>query len=319
MAGDRTRARGTGDRAEGAPHRPTASLALTRAALRLYPRAWRERYADEVLALLESHPVTLWTVLDVLLGAVDAHLRRDLLPERLTAMAHRLRTSEIAIFAAFVLFCVAWLPLRLVRDPLPIWAAAVAAHPELLAALTILDLAGIVAIVAILVGGLPILASAFGQAIATRRWGVLALFAIPLAAAAALVIYWLAAVPASGARQSSAPDAPLTPLAVVLQLGLVVVLLLAIGGSATAIAAAIGRSELRAGVLKFALLPAGIATAALALGLLGALALTIFIFTEAPQVSSWPPLHVADLLVMLAAAVLAAVALRRGVRAARGG
>lgn len=46
--------------------------------LRLYPRAWRERYEAEMLAVLEEHDVTLATHVDLLRGAVDAwrQLRR---------------------------------------------------------------------------------------------------------------------------------------------------------------------------------------------------------------------------------------------------
>jgi hypothetical protein len=169
--------------------------------LRLYPRAWRERYGDEVASVLAEHRVTAWTALDLLLGALDAHLHRHLLPERLISMTHRMRSSEIVVFCAFALFCVAWLPLRLVRDPLPIWRSAVAAHPELLTALTVLDAAGSVAALAIVVGGLPILVAALGHAVAARRWGVLALFVIPVLAAAALIVYWIVAIPTSTERQ----------------------------------------------------------------------------------------------------------------------
>jgi DNA-binding PadR family transcriptional regulator len=42
--------------------------------LRLYPPAWRERYAAEMVALLEQHQITLWTGLDLLVGALDARL-----------------------------------------------------------------------------------------------------------------------------------------------------------------------------------------------------------------------------------------------------
>ncbi len=42
--------------------------------LRFYPRLWRERYQDEMMALLEQHVVTPFTLLDLLLGALDAHL-----------------------------------------------------------------------------------------------------------------------------------------------------------------------------------------------------------------------------------------------------
>ncbi|HEX7733966.1 MAG TPA: hypothetical protein VF458_03860 [Ktedonobacteraceae bacterium] len=42
--------------------------------LQLYPRAWRERYATEMIALLEQHSITLWTAIDLLFGALDARL-----------------------------------------------------------------------------------------------------------------------------------------------------------------------------------------------------------------------------------------------------
>jgi hypothetical protein len=44
------------------------------ALLRLYPRAWRERYGDELLALLEARPPSLGDRLDVIRGAFDARL-----------------------------------------------------------------------------------------------------------------------------------------------------------------------------------------------------------------------------------------------------
>jgi hypothetical protein len=302
-----------------APSREAHLAMWVRRLLRLYPRAWRDRYADEVAAVLAEHRVTYWTALDLILGALDAHLHGDLLPRRLTSMAHRIRSSEIATFSAFVLFCIAWLLLRFVRDPLPVWEAAVAVHPELLVALTILDLAGVVATLAILVGGLPLLFSALAQSIAARRWKLLALFAVPLLAAGALLVVGFADIPWSSYQQPGTSGTPLPPLPIVLQLGLVILSLGAVGGSAAAIATAIGRSELSLNLLRFALLPARIITVALALGLLGAVVLTAFIFAEAPQVGTWPPLQVGVLLLMLAAVVLAGAALRRGIQAARGG
>ena len=44
------------------------------AILRLYPRAWRERYGDELAALLEEHPASLADHLDLIRGALDARL-----------------------------------------------------------------------------------------------------------------------------------------------------------------------------------------------------------------------------------------------------
>jgi hypothetical protein len=43
--------------------------------LRLYPRAWRDRYGDEMAAILESRPLGMAGRLDLLAGALDAQLR----------------------------------------------------------------------------------------------------------------------------------------------------------------------------------------------------------------------------------------------------
>ena len=42
--------------------------------LRLYPRAWRDRYEEEVLAVLESGPPTPRLHADLARGALDAHV-----------------------------------------------------------------------------------------------------------------------------------------------------------------------------------------------------------------------------------------------------
>jgi hypothetical protein len=42
--------------------------------VRLYPSVWRERYGDELAAILEDRPPGPFDVADLLLGAIDAHL-----------------------------------------------------------------------------------------------------------------------------------------------------------------------------------------------------------------------------------------------------
>ena len=76
-------------------------------------------------------------------------------------------------------------------------------------------------------------------------------------AVAALVGYALLAQPYWAERQSAALDAPLTPLAVILQFGLLLALVLVVVASTAAVAGAIGRSEVSERALRFALLPAG--------------------------------------------------------------
>jgi ribosomal protein L37AE/L43A len=41
---------------------------------RLYPRAWRRRYGAEFAAILEQQPLTPGSLLDIVRGAMDAHV-----------------------------------------------------------------------------------------------------------------------------------------------------------------------------------------------------------------------------------------------------
>jgi hypothetical protein len=54
--------------------RKDRSMQLVLWILRLYPQSWRERYTNEMVALLEQHTITLWTVIDLLFGVLDARL-----------------------------------------------------------------------------------------------------------------------------------------------------------------------------------------------------------------------------------------------------
>lgn len=70
--------------------------------LRLYPAAWRARYEQEFLAVLEERPLSPFDVFDITLGALDARLRPrslaiDLAPRRTQPM-----NARIAGFAAIV-------------------------------------------------------------------------------------------------------------------------------------------------------------------------------------------------------------------------
>lgn len=91
--------------------------------LRLYPPAWRERYEAEIVALLEQHEITLWTVLDLFVGALDArldpHYRRSqqVLPlQRLQASWKLLASALLACWLSLLLWFGMW-------DPGPVLAA----------------------------------------------------------------------------------------------------------------------------------------------------------------------------------------------------
>src|SRR5215469_7739029 len=61
--------------------------------LNFYPHRWRERYQEEMLAVLEQHTISLVTLLDLLLGALDARLD-PAYPTKEGFMFHRLRDTR---------------------------------------------------------------------------------------------------------------------------------------------------------------------------------------------------------------------------------
>jgi hypothetical protein len=71
------------------------------ALVRLYPRAWRDRYEDEFLAVLADRPPRFGDRLDILLNALDAHLDPEV-PETPaeTRRGHPVRVAPSAILAA---------------------------------------------------------------------------------------------------------------------------------------------------------------------------------------------------------------------------
>ena len=82
------------------------------ALVRLYPRAWRDRYEAEFLALLDDRPPRLLDRLDILLGAVDAHLEPEVDDPSRAADDRRRRSARdlapaILAFAGGVLWIAA--------------------------------------------------------------------------------------------------------------------------------------------------------------------------------------------------------------------
>ena len=75
---------------------------MNRLLVRLYPTAWRERYGEEFLDLLEERPVGPFDVADVVLGAIDARLRFGRAPERERRAQGFLMSLRIGGIAALV-------------------------------------------------------------------------------------------------------------------------------------------------------------------------------------------------------------------------
>jgi hypothetical protein len=89
----------------------------------LYPQGWRQRYEEEMVALLEQHTVTLATHFDLLLGALDAHLDPSYRTEKALFLFKDERTTATTFLCAYAIFLFAmynwhhYIPLTLSLTP----------------------------------------------------------------------------------------------------------------------------------------------------------------------------------------------------------
>lgn len=157
-----------------------------RFAVRLFPTPWRARYGNEFAALLEATPFTPRVLFDVLVAAVDAHLDPTGPRRRWPLMIERVRSSELVVFAGWVLFVLAGLAFQRMIDGDPFTPIA-GQNPLIGLAVVALIVAAVVSLAAVVVGGVPIAAAIALTAVRARRWGLLALLAVPPVALACWV------------------------------------------------------------------------------------------------------------------------------------
>lgn len=231
--------------------------------LRLYPQAWRNRYEDEFLALLEQRGIRFFDIIDIVRGAIDAHLHPQpsivgSFSERWeTLMLQRLRRRIIIVFCAYIGFFVASMVFGiLVNDSY--FITAIQANSDTSITFDLIVAASIIALLAILVGGLPIAWVVFRQALATRKKDAL-LFGVPFLSLAILILVRIFL---------NAVDGGNTPQALSILYGILFLLVAIISSAAVCIAVA--RNDIAEHHFRFALIPATIATVAmlLVLGLL---------------------------------------------------
>jgi hypothetical protein len=159
--------------------------------LRLYPLTFRRRYGDEMLALLEDTEPGPRAIIDLLRGALVAHLRP---PTGLTDAldpADRLRASASGVLACWVAFAAAGFGFYKTTEDAP-FAAAGDAHPLLGSAHLAIQLLALVGSAAVLAGALPLVLAALHRARTQRRLRLLVSIP-PLAVAAFAVLTGLLA------------------------------------------------------------------------------------------------------------------------------
>ena len=156
----------------------------------LFPRAWRDRYAAEFELLLEQCLHSPLDIVDVFLGAVDAHLQLlngEIVSWRMMNMVNKLRTTLLMVFAAFIGFIVAGFSLVGVADDSPM-IPLMKTNPVLTAAWTIIQVGSAVALLAVVIGGLPLALTVLRRALAGDQRGR-GLLLVPVLSFLALVLY----------------------------------------------------------------------------------------------------------------------------------
>lgn len=149
--------------------------------LLLYPAAWRARYQDELEAVLEQHTITFTSIIDLLWGALDARLDPAFTSERMFRPMSRLRASAVALFLTFAAFFLGYGAFSRLTDPRVPFLVAAQSHPELTTALNVIVVATEVGLLALALGGVPIVFDIVLRAWRERQWRTPVFLALPVA------------------------------------------------------------------------------------------------------------------------------------------
>lgn len=254
------------------PARPATSSGIARVMrvyallLRLCPRAFREAYGDEVTQVFRQLLRDAWAergawgalsccvaaLGDLALGALLEYLAQVRGLWNRSGMMSRMRSSAILVFCAYILFVVVGMSFQKSTEDV-VKSSVPTAHPGVALAYQVVVGGAVIALLATLAGGLPLALAALRQAFAQRRWGIVALFAVPPISLAVWVgwVWMLQNVIRPGQLTASNP-LDTTHLFVYSFIGLFI---LAAIVSVLAVSVAIARSEIRPELYRFALTP----------------------------------------------------------------
>jgi hypothetical protein len=215
------------------------------------------------------------------------------------------------IFAAFVIFGVAWVVVQSVRDPLPIWQRSVDLHPELRTAFIAVQIAGLTAFIGAAIGCVALIGSAVVRNVRMDRSRALRLTSAPIVVSLLFVLYAIVVLPSSTARQGPASDSPLTFAAIILQLGFVALALAVLTTFTLTAGLVVGRGEPSRRAVRFAIAPAAITALAQIAGAAAMAILILLTIQEAPELQLSPPVGAGVGILLTVATGLAAVGLLR--------
>jgi hypothetical protein len=226
--------------------RPGRGLRLATMLVRAYPRSWRERYGDELLAWVEEGGLGPMAALDLARGALDARAHPELVEEGLVRMVGRLRGAVLGVlcgYAAFVVAGAAYQKLTEYDD----FTEAASRHTALGASFQVVVVASLVALAAMVAAGAPIGLAVVRQALGGRRelrW--------PLALVGVSVVWFASelALLAFEAHSPRGPNPQMSGSAGFYAWSATTLLAVVLGVAAAA--TAVRRAELGLGLLRFA-------------------------------------------------------------------
>lgn len=158
----------------------TATARLAGAALHLYPLAYQRRYGQEMRALLEDRPPNAATVLNLLRGALIAHLRPAAAAAGTVDAADRVRASTSAVLLCWVLFAAAGFGFYKTTEDQP-FSLAGDAHPLLRDAHVAVQAMALAASAMVILGALPLIMAAVDRARRDRAaWRTVATALVPV-------------------------------------------------------------------------------------------------------------------------------------------
>jgi hypothetical protein len=266
-----------------------------------------------MLALLEARSFSLADGIDLLLGAIDAHLHPQFgtskreLSERILLMLKTLRASLLTMFCAYSGFIIAGVGFQKMTE-YDDFVDAAQSHALIGTSFTLVVIGATLALLAALVGGLPIVFTIVKAAFATRRIGHVLLLAAPLLLFALLSV----APPIVG----SLPMIAARGLFVTILVGFVAL-------SAGAICVAVTRSQIPDSLLRFAMFSSTVLTGSMVLMLIATIVWGIGLQQSVPQLfgsnegimaSSTAGTWIGIVAGMALTTIVALVALIRGLR-----
>jgi hypothetical protein len=272
------------------------TLALWRALLPLCPRGFRDVYGADMTQVFRTQLLQAWRgagALGVFVSWVDA--ARDLFIGALAARGDelgftldslkrswfmsRMRSSAITLFCAYILLVLTGMGFQkltedIMKSSLPI------TNPSVRLTYDAVVVAAVIALLAVIVGGVPLAWSSIRQAWATRRYGTLWLWTTPLIA----LIVWVGwtALLQTVIFPLSHNQGVQTTGGLWLARSWVGVLIVAAIVSVAGVAVAVTRSELDAKTYRFALRIAIAATLGMLLVLVGVAAFAVQVRSLAP-------------------------------------